>query len=207
MPFKKGEENPMWGKKHTEEWKQKMSEIQKGKPKSPETIQRMKEAHKNDKGRPKGYKHTKEARENMSKGRKGMKFSAEHCRHLSEAHKGQVVTEEMRKNRSNYNKAHPENFEGLRMNRVNNPTVQQMALYKMIESLYPDDHIEFEWKVGTTDGIKFIDVAIPTKKLGWEFNHPFWHRDNEKDNHRKEVIEALGWKITQYSNTSDFLKK
>ena len=62
-----GEKNPFYGKHHTEESKQKMSEKHKGK----------------------GHPTSKDTREKISKANKGRSFSEEHKKHLSESRKGE----------------------------------------------------------------------------------------------------------------------
>jgi hypothetical protein len=87
-----GENNPFWGKKHTEETKQKMSKALKGKKRrktSEETKQKMSEALK-------GKKHTVETKQKISetlKGQipwnKGKKHTVETKQKISETLKGQ----------------------------------------------------------------------------------------------------------------------
>lgn len=207
---KTGDKNPMWGRKHTEEWKKRMSELQKGKPKSPETIQRMKEAHKNDPGPPKGRKRSPEACKNISKGRMGMKFSEEHLKNLSISHKGQKVSKEGRHKRSVYNKTHPEVIDRLRRIRTKRPSKPQLELFEVIKKLYPDNHVELEWEVKTTAGSRYIDVAIPELMRGYEYDSPAYHGlfrgSKENDAIRHKLIENEGWKLVHYSDTSEFPK-
>lgn len=206
MPFQKGKKNPMYGVKHDDEWKKRMSELQKGKPKSEETRRRMKEAHKNDPGRPKGYKHTEESKKKMSERRKGIKFSEEHLRNLSESHKGQKVSEEGRKKRSEYNKSHPDVVRRLQEYRIENPSAPQLELYEHIKEKYMGEKVELEWELSTSEGQKFIDVAIPDRLLGFEYDDPHYHKDKEKDQRRHDLIESLGWKLIHYSSVEEFKK-
>lgn len=62
-----GEKNPMYGKKHTDESRKKMSAALTGK------------------------KHSEESKRKMSESRKGKKFSEEHKRKMSEANQRQLV--------------------------------------------------------------------------------------------------------------------
>lgn len=203
---KKGEKNPMYGTHHTDEWKKDMSIKLKGKPKSEETKKRMKEAQNKIKAPHVGQKHTQEAKDKMSKNRMGMKFSEEHKQHLSEAHIGQTVSIEERKRRSEYNKAHPEVFEQLRYTRTKRPSGPQLKLFKIIKNLYPEHVVEPEWKVNTKEGIRYIDVAIPSLMRGFEFDGKYWHPDKEKDMVRHRLIEAEGWTLEHYSELSDLSK-
>lgn len=64
----------MYGRKHTKESKQKMSESSKNKPNPM-----------------KGKHHTIEAKEKMSKAKRGKKLSQMHRKHLSESHRKRKV--------------------------------------------------------------------------------------------------------------------
>ena len=84
----KGENNPFYGKYHSEEGKRKMSESHKGTKLSEETKQKMSESHK-------GIKFSEEHKLNISESKKGKnnpmygkKFSEEHKLKMSEAKKG-----------------------------------------------------------------------------------------------------------------------
>lgn len=202
---KMGSKNPMFGKKHTEEFKNLVSKIHTGKTVSEETRNKISESLKKLKPRT-GWKHTEESKKKMSESRKGIVFSETHLKNLSESHKGQKVSEEGRKKRSEYNKSHPEVNARLRTYRMKKPSKPQLELYKHIMIAYPNNHVETEWKVVTREGNRFIDVAIPELMLGWEFDGVYWHKDKESDQHRHELIEELGWKLTHYSSVEEFKK-
>jgi len=86
--FEDKTKNPMWGKKHTEEAKQKMREKKKnykgenhpryGKKHTEESILKMINSHT-------GKTHSKETKQKMSLDRKGKKLSAEHKRKIKES--------------------------------------------------------------------------------------------------------------------------
>jgi len=90
-----GENNSMFGKHHTEETKQKISNVNKGKHRSEETKQKISEGHKNP---------TKETREKMSKSHKGKIHSEETRKKISDAKKGIPRPEETKKQISKSNK-------------------------------------------------------------------------------------------------------
>lgn len=77
----KGKNNPMYGKIHSEEAKEKMSEIHKGKKLSEEHKQKLREASK-------GRTHSEETKEKISEAHKGKTFSEEHKQNLSESKSG-----------------------------------------------------------------------------------------------------------------------
>lgn len=92
----KGNKNPFYGKKHTNEAKHKMSKIRKGKHHSEETKKKMSEAHKGEKSHMYGTHLSEETKKKLShslKGRKawnkgkktGIKMSEEHKQKLREA--------------------------------------------------------------------------------------------------------------------------
>ncbi len=102
---KVGKNNPFYGRKHTDEYKEKISRIHKGKIVSQETRKKISEGHRGKKPWNKGLKgiikHSKEARKKMSEARKGKKrpthaekmrgreFTEEHRRKIGEAHRGE----------------------------------------------------------------------------------------------------------------------
>jgi phosphatidate phosphatase PAH1 len=78
-----GENNPMFGRKHSEESKRKNSESQKGKKYSNETKRKMSESQR-------GRKHSNETKRKMSESNKGRK-SNEHRKKLSNSKKGKKL--------------------------------------------------------------------------------------------------------------------
>ena len=77
----KGEKNPFYGKKHSEETKNKNSEAHKGKHLSEETKRKISEVKK-------GTHHSEETKRKISRAQKGKPKSDETRRKLSEAKKG-----------------------------------------------------------------------------------------------------------------------
>tara|TARA_Y100001938_G_scaffold131676_1_gene189067 strand:- start:1629 stop:2450 length:822 start_codon:yes stop_codon:yes gene_type:complete len=85
-----GEDNPFYGKKHTEESRRKMSEFKKNNP--------IPQWHR-DKitNSLKGRKHSEESKKKMSEAQKGRVFSEESKRRMSESSKGIKHSEETKK--------------------------------------------------------------------------------------------------------------
>lgn len=85
-----GVNHPMYGKKHSKETIQRMSDVKKGKPRKPHTEEfkeYMSELQK-DGGFSTGYKHTEEAKRKISEGNKGKKYSEESREKMSRSQMG-----------------------------------------------------------------------------------------------------------------------
>lgn len=50
-------------------------------------------------------------------------------------------------------------------------------------------------RVKTSKTFRFIDVAIPSMKLGFEFDGSYWHKDIEADKQRDHELVEQGWTI------------
>ena len=72
MHGKKGELHPSYGKKRSEESKQKMSDSHKGTTVTDETKQKMSEAHSGEKNHFYGKQHSEESKQKMRNSKKGM---------------------------------------------------------------------------------------------------------------------------------------
>lgn len=83
----RGKKHRMFGKKHSEETKQKISQSHKGMLASEKTKQKMSESRIGNTNCV-GYKHTDSARQNMSEGQKGRKHSEETKQKMSMSQKG-----------------------------------------------------------------------------------------------------------------------
>ena len=89
-----GVNHPFYGKHHSDDARNKMSESLKGKPKSSETRNKMSEAMKGNK-HALGCKRSEETKKKMSDAAKGKYFSAEHKKKISEANKGNAYAKGM----------------------------------------------------------------------------------------------------------------
>ncbi len=90
-----------------------------------------------------------------------------------------------------YYKIHPEKLpiykHGTRISRG------QCALYEYIRKLFPDTKLEFQ--VITKDAVRFIDIAIPSLYIGFEYDGSYWHQDKNKETKRDNELEEVGWEI------------
>lgn len=96
---KSGKNHPMFGKKHTEEARRKISEAQRGRSRvfSDEHKRKLSEARK-------GITFSEETKQKMAEAKRGFIFTDEHRRKLSEARKGTSCSKETIKKISNSNR-------------------------------------------------------------------------------------------------------
>lgn len=73
----------------------------------------------------------------------------------------------------------------------------QKFLFQQIQKLFEETgfNVVMEYPVHTGTNTRFIDVAIPTLSLGFEYDGVYWHQDENKDLKRKKEIEEKGWQI------------
>jgi hypothetical protein len=88
-----GENNPNYGKKHSEETLKKMSDKKKGKKSSEETKQKLSDAHKGEKCFWYGKTLSEEHRQKLSDAKRGKKISEEIRKKMSAAHKNTLLGE------------------------------------------------------------------------------------------------------------------
>ena len=78
-------------------------------------------------------------------------------------------------------------------------TKPQLTLYKKILNVCPNAILEFPV------GKKIVDIAIPLRKIAFEYDGAYWHQDKEADRKRDEYLSSLGWKVCHI--TKDELQK
>jgi len=74
-----------------------------------------------------------------------------------------------------------------------NVSIPQKFLYKQIKKVFPE--AELEYPVRTKQSIRFIDVAIPRFRLGFEYDGSYWHKNKEKELNRDKDLEEINWNI------------
>lgn len=106
----------------------------------------------------------------------------------------------------------------LRAIRIKKPTSPQRELFDKIKLLFPNEEVKLEFvfilnsSLGRVKGnFYLIDVAIPTLKLGFEYDGSYYHKkakfaNPERDIRRHKEIEAQGWTLIHYEKVSDFKK-
>lgn len=217
-----GQHNALeWNKKYNKKWKPVLTEEEK-------ILLKIKHNKERSQRQKEYYKNHPEFREKISKiskesgwypSHKGCSHSEETKRKISENNKGKHSDMEnierlrrlgkIYKNKGGYHLSEKTKEKMRKAIRKfpNKPTKPEVKLFEVIKSRYPNEEVMSNHRVKTQDGNRFIDVAIPVLMLGWEFDGKYWHKDKkEADQRRHEAIEAEGWKLTHYSNESEFPK-
>ena len=101
---KKGEKHPLYGKQLSEETRRKMSEAKKGEKLSEETKGKISKSISGENHPLYGKHHSEETKRKMSEAKKGKHFSDEHKRKISEKLKGKHHSDEHKRKISEANK-------------------------------------------------------------------------------------------------------
>jgi len=78
---------------------------------------------------------------------------------------------------------------------------EQYQAYLIIKGYFPEAELEFPVK--TKKGMRFIDIAIPDKKLAIEYDGKYWHTDADKDRRRQRLIENEGWNFLRFNSVKE----
>jgi hypothetical protein len=75
-----------------------------------------------------------------------------------------------------------------------NPSKPQVKLFEQVKLLYPSAILNYPYKNYS------IDIAIPELKIAIEYDEPYWHKDKEEADKKRQIeIEKGGWKFIRYS--------
>ena len=168
--------NPMLGRKHTNETKEKISKKAQERWLNPDNHKKQSETMK-----------------------EYYKEHPEFFEHIREITKGKTVSEEQRQKRSitlkeRYRK-YPETHPNYRM-RKRKMTKIEKYMYKILE--LSNVKFKFQQPIVCKNGTKYPDFYLPNHKMIVECDGSYWHKDKERDKKRdKEILEVLGedWKI------------
>lgn len=76
----------------------------------------------------------------------------------------------------------------------------QRLLYEKVKLVFND--AEIEYPVDAPGKKYYLDVAVPSLKLNFEYDGFYWHSFPdavERDKNRDEYLKSIGWKIFRYS--------
>jgi len=121
-------------------------------------------------------------------------LSKEHGAKIGAAHLGMHRSEEAKQRMSVSAKRRVEKHpESVRCNKISK--VQRRMLDIVKSKVGSDVKVCLNHMVRTSVKLRFIDVAIPQLKLGFEFDGTYWHKDKTKDSLRDKELTDLGWTI------------
>lgn len=174
---KLGDKNPMYGKTHRDDVKKKISEHHFTK--RPEGIEQRRQLCLNNPnvGFKKGHKPLYSP--------KGIKRSEEFKKKDSESCK--KFWHENPQRNWNYIRGQ----KGL----VPKP---QKRLFKIISSIFSPFPAIMEHPVLTKDSVRYIDVAIPILRLGFEYDEIKFHNNPEYEQQRDSELKEQGWHIIHF---------
>ena len=84
----------------------------------------------------------------------------------------------------------------------------QRKLYNIVKSLYKKDNVTFNHPVCTKSTVRYVDVALVDRMIGFEFDGVYWHKlREEKDKIRNQELKERGWTIYHFSEQDDMEAK
>jgi len=113
---------------------------------------------------------------------------------ISAFNKGRIVSEKTRKKLSNHLKAHPEQQFNAKLARKGRLSHPQKVMFEVLKQWFLEDDLKMNHVV-RTDTWRFIDVAIPSLCLGFEYDGSYWHQDITKESLRDQSLINCGWTI------------
>lgn len=80
----------------------------------------------------------------------------------------------------------------------------QKQLYDEVKQIYSDAVLEKP--IQTKDGVKSVDIFIPSKNIAIEYDGLYWHNEatKEHDSHRQKLIENEGYKVIRIKEGEAF---
>ena len=82
---------------------------------------------------------------------------------------------------------------------IKKPTKPQLKLLEVVKTTFPNREIVMEQSVKISNGhFFFIDVAIPSLKIGFEYDCPYWHQNLQRDIKRHDRIQGRGLATTSF---------
>jgi len=181
-----GENNPMYGKHHTSESRQKIRDTIKGKPSSFKGRHHSEESRKKLSEANKGKHPSEETREKMSESRKGKPFSEEHKIKIGLSNKGKCFSEE-----------HKEKLREQRLKRVF-PT-KDTSIEVLLQEELTRRGLIFEKHIPVC-GVCQPDIVFSTKQVAIFADGDYFHSKEfnnglawEKDRRQEKILKENGW--------------
>lgn len=219
----KGENNGMFGKRHSKESREKMSNEMKGE----NNLSKRSDVKKKISKAKKGYKHTQQTREKISRsikkgfingristlGMLGKTHSEKIREKLSGSQRKRYEDPEERKKTSEAMKGenngmfgkHPseETREKMRQSALNRKTKSKSfdtSIELKIQQILKDNDYEFKTQY-LIRNIARVDIAFPDKKIIIECDGDYWHNlpgAQEKDHRRDDILINFGWNVIRF---------
>lgn len=190
----KGTPSGMKGRHHTQDAKDRNRIAHLGKRSSIETRQKLSNAHK-------GKHLTKKHRLSIGKGKS---VSAITKAKMSAAKLGHVVTDETRRKISQkvleFMSKHPERAGNVVLARQGRVSKPQLSMFRVIKSKVGNLEVVLNYYVRTAATFRFIDVAIPSLMLGFEYDGKYFHSDISQEKQRDDELIALGWTVVHIND-------
>ena len=174
----------MLGKTHSIETRNKISRALTGIKFSDERKLKIKLTHKGMLGK----HHSEESKKKMSISQTGKSLGRKH-------------TEEAKNKIKEFYRLHPERHANHIMAQKGFISKPQKYLYNNVAKKFTDAIMEYP--IITKKCTRYIDVAVPSKKLAFEFDGKQFHEGKEeRDNIRQKEIENEGWKVYRFNENN-----
>lgn len=190
------------GFRHSEASKTKISNSKKGHAVTSEAKEKMRIGHIG-KSYLKGRTLSEETKKKISIAHKGLalgrKHSEETKRKISLGNKGKNLgkhTSEELKQKLRYagiefwtNLGNAEKKAFMTRSRISKP---QQELYSLLKQVFSDATLEYP--IITRKSIRFADIGVPSLKIDFEYDDPYWHnRKKTRDDIRDKDVAEVGW--------------
>ena len=114
---------------------------------------------------------------------------------ISKAKLGKRWSIERKVERQKFYQTHPEKHPNFICGQKEFVSHPQKALFKCIKHTFKPNVVKMNFPVRTYKTTRFVDVALPMFKLGFEYDGEHWHTNLEKDKQRDTELQKEGWHI------------
>lgn len=110
--------------------------------------------------------------------------------------RSRATRDKISQNKIEFYSKHPERHANFIMAQKGFVSKPQMFLYRQISKLFCFAYVCLEHPVKTSKAIRYIDVAVPIFRLGFEYDSKHWHKNsNIADLERDKELKDVGWNI------------